>query len=269
MTQKRLTDISISWLRSWIEWRNTYTEPGDKPFSQFDQEILNRTDEGCPLCKDKYVVRSRYNDGVIYCLCQILPWEERIKERYQFIRTPEVPASLDELELHPGLGKEGVKTLERTISAAEDFIRDPMERWLLITGPYGVGKTHILRSINTALEPVAIYLSAQDIEDLVHEYRKDDDLGDFYDLMRLAPILLIDDLGIEYGGPLFKSMIDRIIDGRIKRFPDKPTVIASNKPVDELTAYIERTGDRLMNLEKVRRTFIAAKSYRRISPSVR
>jgi DNA replication protein DnaC len=104
---------------------------------------------------------------------------------------------------------------------------------------------------------------------MIHKYRKNDELGDLYDLLRIAPILLIDDLGIEYGGPLFKSMIDRVVDGRIKRFPDKPTVITTNIPTQDLRNYIERTGDRLMDLARVERAFIAANSYRQIKPNIR
>lgn len=266
MTQTHLIDVDISWLQSWIAWRNIYTDPGEKPFNSFKQSELYG-EEGCSLCKEMYVVKDK-TYGVIYCMCQVLEWQNRIANRYEFLRTPEAPASLDDLDFHPGLGDNGVSTLRKTVKKAQRFIKSP-RKWLVITGPYGVGKTHILRAINTQLSPIAVYLSSQDIEDQIHKYRKNDELGDLYDLLRIAPILLIDDLGIEYGGDLFRSIIDRVIDGRIKRFPDKPTVITSNKPVKELASHIERTGDRLMNKAKVERAFIAAKSYRQIDPKVR
>lgn len=266
MTQMRLIDVQVSWMQSWIAWRNIYTEPGGKPFGLLDQDELKPDEEGCPLCRDMLVVRRE--DAVYYCLCQVLLWEKRVADKYQYIRTPEKPADLA-LHLHPDLGQKGIETLQKTTMKAERFIRNP-DKWLLISGPYGVGKTHILRAINTQLAPIAIYISAQDVEDMIHKYRKNDELGDLYDLLLRAPILLIDDLGIEYGGNLFKSMIDRVIDGRIKRFPDKPTVIATNIPAQDIGNYIERTGDRLLNLEHVERAFIAAaKSYRQIKPEHR
>lgn len=265
MTQMRLIDVQVSWMQSWIVWRNVYTEPGGKPFGLLDRDELKPDEEGCPLCHDMLVVRRE--DTVYYCLCQVLLWEKRVMERYEFIRTPEQPADLN-LQLHPEQGLEGVKSLENSIAKARRFIKSP-EKWLLISGPYGVGKTHILRAINTQLFPIAIYISAQDVEDMIHEYRKNDELGDLYHLLLRAPILLIDDLGIEYGGNLFKSMIDRVIDGRIKRFPEKPTVIATNIPAQDIGNYIERTGDRLLNLAHVDRAYIAAKSYRRIKPEHR
>lgn len=267
MTKTHLIDVNISWLKSWIAWRNVYTSPWGKPFDLFDTKELKADSEGCPLCKDMYVVNNPYY-GVIYCMCQVISWEARIRDKYEFLRTPESPASLDDLDMHPGLGAKGIETLKLTIEKAKLFIKNP-KKWLLISGPYGVGKTHILRAINTALDPVAVYISSADLEDQIHKYRKNDELGDLYDLLRIAPILLIDDLGIEYGGNLFKTVMDRVVDGRIKRFPDKPTVISSNIPAKELATYIERTGDRLMNLEKVDRAFIAANSYRQIKPEVR
>jgi len=267
VTQTHLVDVDVSWLKSWIAWRNIYTTPRKKPFNLIKGNELDQTEDGCPLCKDMYVVNDRIH-GVIYCMCQVFEWENRLQDKYEFIRTPEQPAYLHQLDLHPALGDKGVETLEKTIAKAENFIRSPF-KWLLITGPYGVGKTHILRAINTALFPVAVYISSADFEDMIHKYRKNDELGDLYDLLRLAPILLIDDLGIEYGGPLFKTMIDRVIDGRIKRFPDKPTVLTSNLSIQEIPNYIERTGDRLMNLDQVERAYIAANSYRKIRPDVR
>lgn len=266
MTQMRLIDIDVSWMPSWIAWRNIYTEKGGKPFGLLDMKDLEPEGEGCPLCKDMLIVR--HDEQIYYCLCQVLKWEQRVRDRFQWIRTPEQPATFGSLDLHPGLGKNGVETLKKTIEKAQRFVINP-KKWLLISGPYGVGKTHILRAINTHLSPIAIYISAQDVEDMIHKFRKSDELGDFYDLLMRAPILLIDDLGIEYGGNLFKSMIDRVIDGRIKRFPLKPTVIATNIPTQDIPNYIERTGDRLLNLAKVERAFIAAKSYRQIKPQHR
>ena len=268
MTKTRLIDVDISWLKSWITWRNIFTMPHELPFNDFKPEIdLAVGSEGCGLCKDMYIMNDG-NDGVVYCMCQVWDWQKRIENKYQEIRTLEQPAYLKDLDLHPALGEMGMKTLEKTIAKAESFIKSPF-KWLLISGPYGVGKTHIMRAINTALSPVAVYLSSADLEDLIHKYRKTDELGDLYDMLVQAPILLLDDLGIEYGGPLFKSIVDRVVDGRIKRFPDKPMVITTNLTVEEIPNYIERSGDRLMNLEHVARAFIAAKSYRKINPNVR
>ena len=266
-TKTRLIDVDISWLRSWVAWRNIYTTPHEKPFDLLKASDLEHDEEGCLLCKGMLVV----NDptlGVIYCMCQVKDWAKRVGDKYSEIRTLEVDAKLSDLDLHPGLGEKGIETLGKTIVKAENFIKAPF-KWLVISGPYGVGKTHILRAINTALSPICVYISSADIEDMIHKYRKQDELGDLYDYLRSAPILLIDDLGIEYGGPLFRSMMDRVIDGRLKRFPDKPTVIATNIATKDLGGYIERTGDRLMDLSKVERAFIAAKSYRKIKPSVR
>ncbi len=259
MTRMPLIDVEISWLQSWVAWRNLYTDPHAQPFNLITGNELDLVDGGCPFCKDKLILKDDIH-GIIYCMCQVRDWENRIEEKYEGIRTPEIDAKLTELDLHPALGDNGIKTLKLTIEKAERFIKLP-NKWLVISGPYGVGKTHILRAISTALSPIAIYISSADLEDMIHKYRKNDELGDLYDLLRIAPILLIDDLGIEYGGPLFKSMIDRVVDGRIKRFPDKPTVITTNIPTQDLRNYIERTGDRLMNLAHVERAFIAANSY--------
>lgn len=245
-----------SWLTSWIAWRNYYTSPGSMPFNLLMEELGADTKDGlsllyerkheiCPHCKGEYVVQDD-TWGIIYCICQVLPFQERQRTKFADIRSDTTPARLSDLELPDEIGAIGIRSLKRGIAKVEQFIKRP-DRWLVITGPVGTGKTHMLRAIDTALYPMSVYVASRDLENMVHEYRKNDNLTELYRLLRYAPVLLIDDLGMEYGGELMASIVDRVVDARYARFPDYPLVVATNLRYSDLPGYVERSADRLMD----------------------
>lgn len=262
-----------SWLTSWVAWRNYYTEPGEQPFNDLMNELgigsflglsyaYERKYEVCPHCNGLCVI----NDdtwGQIYCICQILSFQERQFYRYQEIRSESTPASLDDLNFTHEITPIGVRTLKLAKKAAEDFIKKP-DFWMLFVGHYGTGKTHILRAIDTAFYPISVYVASRDLEDMVHEYRKADQMQELYSALRYAPILLLDDLGMEYGGKLMGSMVDRIIDARYARWPDFPVVTATNLLPAELPNYVPRAADRLLDYSRVRHLSLQGTSYRTV-----
>ncbi|MEE9540203.1 MAG: hypothetical protein V3V85_01770, partial [Candidatus Thorarchaeota archaeon] len=222
----------------------------------------------CPFCKNTVLV-VKEDEEVLYCLHHVLDWQKIVVERYKGYRSPVDPASLDDVTYPRALGQSTIRELKAMVKATEKFIRKP-DTWLLMLGHYGLGKTHMLRAINTAFDPIAVYIAARDIEAIVHETRKDDTLGDFITNLTNAPILLLDDLGEEYGGRLVKSVIDRVINSRYERFPEYPVVVASNFETQELVSYLPRTADRLLDKERcVQLSIDSQTSYRRIRPEMR
>lgn len=263
-----------SWLTSWIAWRNHYTVLGEMPFnvlatrlSTWDYSGLHLTWDrrypDCPHCLGNFVVRDK-EFGLVYCLCQVLAYQARQYHKYREIMSEIQPATLDELEITDEIGAVGKKLLKKGIDEAERFIKRP-DKWLLYSGSYGTGKTHILRAITTALYPMAVYIASRDLEHMVHKYRKADDLGFLYETLRYAPILLLDDLGMEYGGPLMGSTVDRIVDARYARYPEYPVVAATNLVPSQLPDYVPRAADRLMDKQKVVRIGFKGSSYRALA----
>jgi DNA replication protein DnaC len=92
-----------------------------------------------------------------------------------------------------------------------------------------------------------------------------DALGDLYEALIKAPVLLLDDLGMEYGGALVKSAVDKIIDARYEKFQDRATVIATNLKGFELKTYIPRASDRIID-QAITRVFAISsdKSFRKL-----
>mgnify|MGYP002396671608 CR=1 FL=1 len=137
---------------------------------------------------------------------------------------------------------------------------------MYLWGIVGTGKTHILRSIKTAFGSMALYISAGDFEQKMHERRQNDTLGNFYQVFVSAPILLLDDLGMEYGGELLKTGIEKIIDLRYERWRDKPTIVASNKSPLGFEKYLSRAADRVMDKERSTTLYISGdKSFRELA----
>lgn len=285
-TQEKITVLTSEplppKLESWIYWRDKTTEPKKQPFSTVLEhfgiepyKLTGKTIRGpggnsaCIYCKGSFTIKRPANKEELYCLCHVLDWQRAIADRYKEYRSPVKPAFLDEITYPKSLGQETIRELKILVKATEKFIKTP-DRWMLVLGTVGLGKTHMLRAINTALSPVAIYIAARDIEGAVHATRKDDTLGEFINNLTFAPVLLLDDLGEEYGGRLVKSVIDRVINARYEKFPKYPVVVASNFKTEDMIAYLPRTADRLLDKERCTQyTMFSKNSFRRLHAEMR
>lgn len=272
-------DLVPSWLTTWVAWRNLYTTPNAAPFSLLKKELgldrmpssaeyLKAHNNDCPYCHGDAVVNSP-TFGMVYCLCKLLEKVQKLDTTHKLIRTKTTPATLEQVVYPVIMGGEYHRDMKKAVEVAQAFIKSP-DNWILLSGKSGTGKTHILRSINTAFEPIALYLSCGKLEQLIHQFRKDDLLDEFYDILVNAPILILDDIGIEYGGMLVKSMTEKIIDARYEMFPSNPLVIATNLPPSELQSYIPRASDRIFDRTRtIPLTITRMKSIREVHPGMR
>jgi DNA replication protein DnaC len=263
-----------------VYWRNRTTSPKGKAFDSLldyfgvhpseltGQHILDSGKGECPICQNTFLINDE-EWGVLYCLHYILDWQIEVRARYKEYRSPVADASLDDIKYPKDLGADTIYQLKEMVKHTENFIKRP-EKWMIMAGSYGLGKTHMLRAINTAFDPIALYIAARDIEAITHMTRKDDTLGDFVENLTYAPILLLDDLGEEYGGRLVKTVVDRVINARYERFPDYPVLVATNMPPKELQGYLPRSADRLFDKARSVQLSINSKtSFRKIHPEMR
>lgn len=263
-----------SFLRSWVLWRNYYTSDLENPFGVLKDELgidnmpskaeyLIKNKNDCPFCRLDRIVKDKDNNKIT-CICELLEQIASYQDDHNQVSTNIPSASLSEIVYPLDMGREYKSSMGKAVKAAKDFIIDP-DKWLLYIGRVGIGKTHILKAINSAFNPIALYVSAGDLEQKVHEYRKMDMLGDLYGILIRAPILLLDDLGMEYGGALVRSAVDKIIDARYEKFQDRATVIATNLKGFALKAYIPRASDRIID-QAVTRVFSinSDKSFRKL-----
>lgn len=272
MKVTRTEDFVTDRLESWILWRNMYTEPGKQPLNVLYEELECTPESAqaayrykypvCPHCHGAGIVKDD-NDKVYSCICTVLKENDMIKNEYKDIRTPVRPAYLRDIKYPKDMEEPTKRDLKRAVDAAVSFIKHPIGKWLIIQGSYGVGKTHILRAINTALWPMAVYISAGEFETLMHTYRKGDELSSFYKKLQTAPILLIDDVGMEYGGQLFSTAFDKIVDYRYSMFPSMPLVVATNYSRKNFPSIMSsRSADRLADKAITRSLGINGISFR-------
>jgi len=129
--------------------------------------------------------------------------------------------------------------LKRVYRRVEEFARRP-RGWLIITGGYGCGKTHLAAAIANAQIAAGnrvLFVTAPDLLDHLRSAFGpvgDDEEG--YDTrfeeVRNTPLLILDDLGIESPTPWAVEKLYQVLNHRYNA--NLPTVITTNYDLDDL-----------------------------------
>jgi len=137
------------------------------------------------------------------------------------------------------------------------------EKWLLLTGTYGCGKTHLAAAIaNECLaqhQPV-LFLNTPDLLDYLraaYAPQAEVTYGERFDEVRDAPILVLDDLGTESPTPWATEKLYQILNYRYNA--RLPTVITTNKDLKDID---QRVASRLSDAEIVSALTIVAPDFR-------
>lgn len=124
-------------------------------------------------------------------------------------------------------------------------------RCLILAGPAGTGKTHLacaaVRHLCDGNRRAQYFKLGDAIRRLRDTWRRDSDETELQVLheYRHADLLVLDEVGVQYGTDGEKVHAFDIIDGRYSDM--KPTIIITNCKADELVAYLgERVVDRLL-----------------------
>jgi len=126
---------------------------------------------------------------------------------------------------------------------------------LLMLGNAGTGKSHLASAILQAIMPVhcGMYTTAAEVIDIVREtWRRDSDRSQHKLMQMLAeiPLLVIDEVGVQYGTESEQNTMFQIID---RRYRDRrPVIMMGNLTRAELHKLLgERVFDRLREVSKV------------------
>lgn len=121
---------------------------------------------------------------------------------------------------------------------------------LIFCGGVGSGKTHLAVGIAhavIAMDKVAVFTSVVGaIRTVKDTYRRDSDIKEAQAIAKLIEpdLLILDEVGVQFGSETEKMILFEIINGRYERL--KPTIVISNLAKDALTDYLgERVVDRL------------------------
>ncbi len=159
-----------------------------------------------------------------------------------------------------------ISSLHQAKLVAEGYAREPVG-WLVFEGAYGCGKTHLAVAIaNTRLElfgEQVVFLTAPDLLDMLRStYGPESDatFEAYFERIRKAPLLALDDLGVENPSGWAKEKLFQLLNFRhVNRLP---TVVTTNTPFDDLDP---RISSRMMQGEVVKHIRINAPDYRRVA----
>ncbi len=120
---------------------------------------------------------------------------------------------------------------QEAVKAARAFAADP-RGWLVLTGPSGCGKTHLAAAIAgecVAQGKAALFMVVPDLLDhLRSAYQPGSDVGydELFEMVRNAPVLILDDLGVHSSTPWAQEKLFQLINHRYNA--QSPTVFTTN-----------------------------------------
>lgn len=201
--------------------------------------------EVCPYCHGAGFVRLNVPVGhpqfgkAIPCVCKRLElMEERLARlrrdsNLQHLRN----MTFDSFIVRDDVSPEVRMSLQDALHVAREFAADP-KGWLLITGHYGCGKTHLAAAIaNARLERThsVLFVVVPDLLDYLRSaYAPDSTItyDERFEQVRRIELLILDDLGTQNTTPWAAEKLYQILNYRYNAA--LPTVITTNQNLDDM-----------------------------------
>jgi DNA replication protein DnaC len=208
-------------------------------------EISPQDEVQCQICNDRGYLRydvpvGHPSFGQVYaCECRKL---EMAHDRIDKLRR------LSNLSAFSGSSFEDFDpAIQGTVHAFEEamsFAQDPSHRWLVLSGPVGVGKTHLAVAIaQYAIEQHTMNAYFAAVPDLMDHLRSafapgaTEGYDQRFEEIRNAQLLVLDDLGTENATPWAQEKLYQIINHRyIERLPTVITTNADLRKIDDRIA---------------------------------
>jgi DNA replication protein DnaC len=152
--------------------------------------------------------------------------------------------------------------LKRVFDMCREFARRP-DGWLVLTGDYGCGKTHLAASIaneRASTGQPAIFVVVPDLLDHLRATFSPTSQVRFdkrFDEVRTAPMLVLDDLGTESASPWAQEKLFQLFNYRYNA--RLPTIITMAEPIDKADP---RLRTRMLDMKLCTVFAIIAPSYR-------
>lgn len=173
------------------------------------------------------------------------------------------------LRRREGLSKDDLKSLKRAFDAAVDFAEHP-QGWIVFTGPYGCGKTHLAAAIAHSHHDLGnphLFVVVPDLLDHLRSTFNPDSFVRFdrrFEEVRTTPLLVLDDLGTQSMTPWVREKLFQIFNYRYNA--ELPTVITTSDFRDEMDA---RVRSRIEDARICTVYAITVPGYRGITPKKR
>jgi len=160
------------------------------------------------------------------------------------------------------ISREEGESLKEAFDKARAFAEAPRD-WLLITGTYGCGKTHLAAAIaNYRVEQgyPALFVVVPDLLDYLRDTFNPQSTATFYQQfveVRRAPLLILDDLGTESATPWAREKLYQVFNYRYNA--RLPTVITTARWLEEVDP---RLATRMLDISCCTPAPITAPAYR-------
>ena len=164
------------------------------------------------------------------------------------------------------LPREEEENLKRAFDIACSFAEEPRD-WLVFTGTYGCGKTHLAAAIanyRVAQSHAALFVVVPDLLDYLRDTFNPQSTVTFYKQfveVRRAPLLILDDLGTESATPWAREKLYQLFDYRYNA--RLPTVITTAKWTEEVDP---RLATRMLDVSHCTPAPITAPAYQSGTP---
>ena len=199
------------------------------------------------------------------CQCKLNDRRARGRSRFQGVNDLESLARFTFESFEPELSwlpPDKRANLVRAYAAALAFAEQP-DGWLLLTGGYGCGKTHLAAAIaNQRLEEgqSAIFVVVPDLLDHLRTTfgpNSEASYDQLFDEVRNTSLLILDDLGVQSATPWAQEKLFQILNHRYNG--QLPTVLSTNQRMEDLD---QRLRSRLQDMNLVQHIQIRAPDYR-------
>jgi DNA replication protein DnaC len=132
---------------------------------------------------------------------------------------------------------ENLRELKRAFEAARDFAENP-QGWLVFTGPFGCGKTHLAAAIGNYQASMGYPPLMVSVPDLLDHLRatfspnSDISLDRRFEEVKTSRLLILDDLGTQSATPWAKEKLYQLFNYRYNA--ELPTVITTSGKSEDI-----------------------------------
>lgn len=163
------------------------------------------------------------------------------------------------------LPREEHENLKRAFAIAKGYAENPVD-WLVFTGPYGCGKTHLAAAIANYRQDrgySALFVVVPDLLDHLRATFSPQSLVSYdqrFEEVRNASLLILDDLGTQSATTWAQEKLFQLFNHRYNA--RLPTVITMQESVEEFEKTNPRLSSRILDFSRCTVFAIIAPSYR-------